>query len=70
WNLTDEGTLGAQQRKHHHQIKRQTGSKEDIFREVLQSSDHAVSEHRARRETINEKLKMESQERRQGQERM
>ncbi|CAM2105975.1 unnamed protein product [Caretta caretta] len=43
-------------------------SKEDMFRELLQSSDQAKSEHRAWRETINEKLEMDSQERRQAQE--
>ncbi|XP_030413439.1 pinin-like isoform X2 [Gopherus evgoodei] len=54
-----------------HQIRRRTRrSKEDIFRELLQSTDAADSESRAWRETINEKLRMDSQERRQGQERM
>ncbi|XP_074799612.1 uncharacterized protein LOC141981882 [Natator depressus] len=43
-------------------------SKEDMFRELLQSSDQAKSDHRAWRETINEKLEMDSQERRQAQE--
>nr|XP_042697672.1 uncharacterized protein LOC122172315 isoform X2 [Chrysemys picta bellii] len=43
-------------------------SKEDMFRELLQSSDQAKSEHRAWRETINEKLEMDSQKRRQTQE--
>ncbi|CAM2113600.1 unnamed protein product [Caretta caretta] len=36
--------------------------------ELLQSSDQANSEHRVWRETIKEKLQMDSQERRQGQE--
>ncbi|KAH1187422.1 hypothetical protein KIL84_020171, partial [Mauremys mutica] len=41
---------------------------EDIFQDVLQSSEQAYSEHRAWRVTVNEKLEMDIQERRQGQE--
>ncbi|XP_074845666.1 uncharacterized protein LOC142010924 isoform X3 [Carettochelys insculpta] len=53
------------------QTRRKTRkSKEDVFRELLQSTDAADSESRAWMETINEKLRMESQERRRGQERM
>lgn len=53
-----------------YQIRWRRRSKEDMFREVMQSCDHADSKHRVWNETINEKLKMDSQERRQGQEQM
>lgn len=57
--------------KRHRKIRQRTKrSKEDMFRQVLQSTDTAHNKISVWRETSNEKLRMDTLERRDGQEQM